>query len=116
MYDFHVDPDITKAETLPASFYRSDDVFEALKDLVFKPSFQWFGSVSELLPIENFVKPLSFIDGFIEEPFFSKKQVKKFLVFQMFAPTVETSFFIMKGHQSVFLVAIMEGSGKKTAL
>ena len=73
MYDFHVDPDITKAETLPASFYRSDAVFEALKDRVFKRSFQWFGSVSELLPVENFVKPLSFIDGFIEEPFFLKK-------------------------------------------
>ena len=70
---FHVDKDITKAETLPAAFYRSDEVFELLKETVFGESFQWYGSVDELLPVENFVKPLSFMDGFIDEPFFLKK-------------------------------------------
>ncbi len=73
MSEFYIDPDIKKAETLPASFYQSDAVFEQLKDNVFGNSFQWFGSVSELLPVEDFVKPLRFIEGFIEEPFFLKK-------------------------------------------
>ena len=34
MTPFHVDPDIRKAETLPAEFYTRDDVFAASKDRV----------------------------------------------------------------------------------
>ena len=33
MEPFYIDPDIRKAETLPASFYRSDEIFEKLKRL-----------------------------------------------------------------------------------
>ena len=69
MKNFHVDEDIKKAETLPASFYRDDEVFEFLKSSVFAKSYQWFGSVDDLLPQESYVKPLTFIEGFIEEPF-----------------------------------------------
>ena len=42
MENFHIDENIKKAETLPATFYRSDEVFELLKKRVFKRSFQWF--------------------------------------------------------------------------
>ena len=73
MKNFHVDKDIKKAETLPASFYRDDEVFEFLKSSVFAKSYQWFGSVDDLLPQESYVKPLTFIEGFIEEPFFLRK-------------------------------------------
>lgn len=38
MKPFHVDPDIRKAETLPAEFYTRDEVFEASKDRVFAKS------------------------------------------------------------------------------
>ena len=63
MENFHVDEDIKKAETLPATFYRSDEVFELLKERVFKSSYQWFGSLDDLLPQESYVKPLLFVEG-----------------------------------------------------
>lgn len=73
MENFHVDEDIKKAETLPAKFYRSDEVFKLLKERVFKKSYQWFGSIDDLLPQESYVKPLLFVEGFLEEPFFLRK-------------------------------------------
>jgi choline monooxygenase len=77
MLGYHVDEDISKAETLPASFYRCDETFEHLKQHVFRRSFQWYGSIEELLPMENYIKPLGFIDGFIEEPIFLRKDEKE---------------------------------------
>ena len=73
MENFHIDEDIKKAETLPAKFYRSDEVFKLLKERVFKKSYQWFGSIDDLLPQESYVKPLLFVEGFLEEPFFLRK-------------------------------------------
>ena len=40
---FSIHSDITKAETLPASFYQDKEVFEAIKELVFLKSWQWVG-------------------------------------------------------------------------
>ena len=40
---FHIHPDIKKAETLPASFYKDPAVFEMLKERVFLKSWQWVG-------------------------------------------------------------------------
>ena len=77
MLRYHVHEDISKAETLPARFYRCDDTFEGLKQQVFKSSFQWYGSFNELLPQENYIKPLTFMEGFIEEPFFLRKDEKE---------------------------------------
>ena len=34
-HDFKIDEDIRKAETLPATFYRSPEAFESLKEKVF---------------------------------------------------------------------------------
>ena len=76
MENFHIDEDIKKAETLPATFYRSDEVFELLKERVFKSSYQWFGSLDDLLPQESYVKPLLFVEGHLEEPFFIRKDAK----------------------------------------
>ena len=52
MFDFHVDEHISKAETLPASFYRDDEVFEALKNRVFRNSWQWKGCANELFTLD----------------------------------------------------------------
>ena len=65
MENFHVDENIKKAETLPARFYRSEEVFELLKERIFKRSFQWFGSINDLLPHESYVKPLLFVEGYL---------------------------------------------------
>lgn len=73
MFDFYIHENIAKAETLPASFYREDSVFEALKKRVFRHSWQWQGCAQELFPVDDYVQPMSFLEGFIEEPVFLKK-------------------------------------------
>ena len=54
MTTFHVDPDIRKAETLPAEFYTRDDVFAASKDRVFAKSWQWVGHAPTAASPERF--------------------------------------------------------------
>ncbi|GIS04760.1 MAG: hypothetical protein CM15mP107_3800 [Bacteroidota bacterium] len=50
MMKFHVDSDITIAETLPSYFYRSHEVFDLLKEKVFIKSWQWIGDANTLVP------------------------------------------------------------------
>ena len=64
---FYINPDIKKAETLPASFYTNPSVFEALKEHVFVKSWQWLGDES-LLPLTETVHPLVLLDGYLTEP------------------------------------------------
>ncbi|MEM7185766.1 MAG: aromatic ring-hydroxylating dioxygenase subunit alpha [Bacteroidota bacterium] len=64
---FEIDPDITKAETLPASFYRDARVFEALKEKVFLRSWQWLGDES-LVALPGTVHPMVLLEGFLTEP------------------------------------------------
>ncbi|KAG1649528.1 Choline monooxygenase, chloroplastic [Nymphon striatum] len=64
---FYIDPDITKAETLPASFYRNPDVFEALKTKVFYSSWQWIGDIHQIKEDCN-VAPSVLLEGFLTEP------------------------------------------------
>lgn len=64
---FFIDPDIRKASTLPASFYRDPEVFEALKEKVFYKSWQCIGDTG-LLGDEDTACPLVLLEGFLEEP------------------------------------------------
>ncbi|WP_411767250.1 aromatic ring-hydroxylating oxygenase subunit alpha [Winogradskyella sp. A3E31] len=64
---FYVDPDITKSETLPASFYKDPDVFEATKDSIFLKSWQWIGD-EDLVKQPQSVYPFVLLDGFLNEP------------------------------------------------
>ncbi|RMA66368.1 SRPBCC family protein [Ulvibacter antarcticus] len=64
---FSIDPDITKAETLPASFYRDQTVFDALKDAVFLKTWQWLGN-EDLVPLAQSVYPFILLDGYLTEP------------------------------------------------
>ncbi|MDX1627423.1 MAG: aromatic ring-hydroxylating dioxygenase subunit alpha [Fulvivirga sp.] len=67
MSEFYVDPDITKAETLPASFYRSETNFELLKEKVFLKTWQWVGD-QQLVPLAQHVHPFILLDNFLTEP------------------------------------------------
>lgn len=67
MKTYNIKPDIREAETLPASFYRDAEVFEALKDKVFGRTWQWIGDES-LVPFTNTVYPFIFLDHFVAEP------------------------------------------------
>jgi choline monooxygenase len=59
---YYIDPDIKKAETLPAKFYKDNATFEALKENVFLNSWQWIGD-ENLVALPQFVYPFVLLDG-----------------------------------------------------
>lgn len=64
---FIVDPDIKKASTLPASFYRDPAVFEVSAQRVFKRTWQLVEP--HFIPRGSEVRvPFQLLDGFIKEP------------------------------------------------
>jgi len=64
---FHIHPDISKAETLPASFYKDQAIFEAIKEQVFLNSWQWIGD-ENLVKLPQSVHPFVLLDSFLTEP------------------------------------------------
>jgi len=68
MKRFTIDPDITKAETLPASFYKDHAVFEQMKDQVFANSWQFIGDSPSMVPLDNYAHPLFFMENYLHEP------------------------------------------------
>ena len=68
MEHMYIDPDITKAETLPAHFYRSDPIFDELKTKVFEKSWHWLGNADSLLPLTGQVCPISLLEHYLAEP------------------------------------------------
>lgn len=72
---FYIDPDITKAETLPASFYKDQSVFEALKKQVFLNSWQWIGD-ENLVGVAQSTYPFVLLDGFLTEPLVLTKNIE----------------------------------------
>jgi choline monooxygenase len=64
---FYIDPDIKKAETLPARFYKDQSVFNDLKEQVFLKSWQWIGD-ENLVQFPQSVYPFVVLDGFLTEP------------------------------------------------
>ena len=67
MTKFYIDPDITKAETLPAKFYKSQEVFDRLKEKVFVKAWQWLGDASTLVPLTESAYPLVLLEGYLTE-------------------------------------------------
>ncbi|MGJ8591890.1 MAG: aromatic ring-hydroxylating oxygenase subunit alpha [Aquaticitalea sp.] len=66
-HKFHIDSDITKAETLPANFYKDQSVFDDLKEHIFLKSWQWIGD-DNVVKLQNSVHPFVLLDGFLTEP------------------------------------------------
>ena len=64
---FNIHKDISKAETLPSSFYKNHDIFEQVKEKIFLKSWQWLGDNSSL-NLTNSIQPLTLLDGFLTEP------------------------------------------------
>jgi choline monooxygenase len=67
MKSYHIDPDITKAQTLPGEFYSNVEVFDALKEKVFNRTWQYIGD-KNLAPITSFAYPFTLLDNFLSEP------------------------------------------------
>lgn len=66
-YQFHVDADISKAETLPSWFYHDIEVFDLIKERIFARSWQWIGS-TELVPLTEMAYPFQLLEGYLDEP------------------------------------------------
>jgi choline monooxygenase len=64
---FHIHPDITQAETLPSSFYRSKEVYEELIDKVFAKTWQFVGDTG-LVSLNQQITPFTFLEFGLEEP------------------------------------------------
>ncbi len=68
MKNYYINSDITKAETLPATFYQDAVLFEDMKDTVFAKSWQWLGDSPTLLPLDEYAHPVFFLENFLHEP------------------------------------------------
>ena len=68
MKKIHIDPDISKAETLPSDFYKSQEVFDLFKEKVFVSSWQWLGDNSILTSEKESVYPFVLLENYIDEP------------------------------------------------
>ncbi|RIA09071.1 choline monooxygenase [Flavobacteriaceae bacterium MAR_2010_72] len=64
---FNINKDIRLAETLPAEFYRSENVFNAIKETIFLKTWQWIGDDS-LVPFTETAHPFILLDNYITEP------------------------------------------------
>jgi choline monooxygenase len=62
-----IDPDICRARTLPAAFYRDPELFATLRERVFARSWQFLGD-RDLVKVPGAVQPISLLDGCVDEP------------------------------------------------
>ncbi len=67
MNDFFVNDDIAAAQTLHTDFYTSTAVFEAAKEKIFAPAWQFAGS-TELVKYPGDVHPFTLLGGCLDEP------------------------------------------------
>ena len=73
-YNFYINPDITKAETLPASFYNDDVLFKNIKEDIFLKSWQWIGDESVVVNKQSSY-PFVLLDGYLTEPMLLTKDI-----------------------------------------
>jgi len=64
---FKIDPEIRRASTLPASFYRSQALFDEARERVFARSWQFVGHEREV-PRPGSVRPFDLLPGYLDEP------------------------------------------------
>lgn len=67
MKDLHIEKDITEATTLPASFYKSSELFELSKEKLFAQSWQMV-EADEHIHQNDSAYPFWLLPGFINEP------------------------------------------------
>jgi phenylpropionate dioxygenase-like ring-hydroxylating dioxygenase large terminal subunit len=101
MSKFNINQDITKAETLPASFYRDISVFETIKEKVFLKSWQWIGD-ENLVKQPQTVYPFVLLDSYLTEPMLLARDANNTI-------SCLTNVCTHRGN----LVALESGSSKK---
>ena len=76
MKNFSINNDITLAETLPSSFYRSGEVFDRLKEAVFTTTWQLLQH-QDVVKLAETVYPINLLEGFLNEPLLVIKDSKE---------------------------------------
>ncbi len=64
---YAVDPDITVAATLPASFYRDEAAYALARERVFARSWQWIGDTEDVAETAA-LSPREMLAGCLDEP------------------------------------------------
>jgi choline monooxygenase len=64
---FHIDPDITRARTLPVRFYRDPGVYDFVRERVFARSWQWAGDLGGVAA-PGTATPRILCPGLLDEP------------------------------------------------
>ncbi len=64
---FKIDPEISKASTLPSSFYKDPAIFEDIKNKIFYKSWQWIGDINRV-DTNGTAHPFVLLEDFLEEP------------------------------------------------
>ena len=72
---FHIDPDIKKAQTMPSAFYTEPEFFEASKESIFARTWQLIGTTDEL-KTKNSIYPVNILEGFLDEPVFVSRDAE----------------------------------------
>lgn len=60
--------DIRYSETLPADFYNSPTTWEAIKEKVFAPSWQFLGDQQQFFAGQETIYPIILLDKYLDEP------------------------------------------------
>jgi choline monooxygenase len=100
-YNFQIHPDIAKAETLPASFYKDDVLFKDIKEKIFLKSWQFIGD-ENLVSLTQSVHPIILLENYLAEPILLTKDTDNNL-------TCLTNVCTHRGN----LVALNSGISKK---
>ena len=64
---FTIDPDITRAHTLPGRAYCDPAIYESARERVFRPSWQFVGD-TQTVRVPGQVAPLTLLEGCLDEP------------------------------------------------
>ncbi|MCI0449150.1 MAG: aromatic ring-hydroxylating dioxygenase subunit alpha [Chlorobi bacterium] len=65
--NYFINPDIRKASTLPAEFYRSEEIYQLSKEKIFAKCWHLIGD-TDLVKIPGAVHPFTILEGYIDEP------------------------------------------------
>jgi len=67
LMNFHVDPDISLAQTLDAAFYLREDYFQQSKEKIFSRGWQFIGDTDQVKE-KGWVTPVRLLEDFLDEP------------------------------------------------
>ncbi|HYJ65502.1 MAG TPA: hypothetical protein VEV62_17295, partial [Parafilimonas sp.] len=67
MAEFFIDADISKAKTINTDFYIEQKFYEAAKEKIFAPSWQFIGD-SDLVKNAGDTYPFTLLENYLDEP------------------------------------------------